>query len=99
MTNRTKYEMETVVNYNVEEQTAIVYIRDKSVMCRLDRLVADYPESYKLLNQTEIFKTYSIPKSYPARQNCTILEGTQGRGKAGKPPQRGMGKGGKHHMH
>ena len=48
MTNLTKYEMETVVNYNAGEQTATVYTRDKSVMRKLDRLVADYPDSYKL---------------------------------------------------
>ena len=61
MTNLTKCEMETVVNYNAGEQTATVYTRDKSVMRRLDRLVADYPDSYKLLNQTGIDKTYSMP--------------------------------------
>ena len=33
-------------------------------MRRLDRLVADYPDSYKLLNQTDIGKTCSMPKSY-----------------------------------
>ena len=64
MTNLTKYEIETVVNYNAVEQTATVYTRDKSVMRKLDRLVADYPESYKMLSQTEIDKTYSMPKSY-----------------------------------
>ena len=64
MTNLTKYEMETVVNYNSGEQTATVYTRNKSVMRRLDRLVADYPESYKILSQTEIDKIYSMPKSY-----------------------------------
>ena len=41
MTNLTKCEMEMVVNYNAGEQTATVYTRDKSVMRRLDRLVAD----------------------------------------------------------
>lgn len=64
MTNLTRHEMETVVNYNAGEQTATVYTRDKSVMRRLDRLVADYPDSYKLLNQTNIDKTYSMPKLY-----------------------------------
>ena len=63
MANLIKYEMEMVVNYNAGEQTATVYTRDKSVMRRLDRLVADYPESYKLLNQTEIDKTYSMPNN------------------------------------
>lgn len=64
MVNLTKYEMETVVNYNAKEQTATVYTRDKSVMRRLDRLVADYPDSYRLLRQTDIDKTYSMPKSF-----------------------------------
>ena len=64
MANLTKYEMETVVNYNAGEQTATVYTRDKSVMRKLDRLVEDYPDSYKLLRQTDIDKTYSTPKSY-----------------------------------
>ena len=64
MANLTKYEMETVVNYNAGEQMATVYARDKSVMRRLDRLVADYPDSYKLLNHTDIDKTCSMPESY-----------------------------------
>lgn len=64
MTNLTKYEMETVVNYNAGGQTATVYTRDRSVMRKLDRLVADYPDSYKLLKQTDIDKTYSMLKSY-----------------------------------
>ena len=64
MANLTKYEMETVVNYNAGEQTATVYTRDKSVMRRLDRLVADYPDSYRLLRQTDIDKTYSMPKLF-----------------------------------
>lgn len=64
MANLTKYEMETVVNYNAGEQTATVYTRDKSVMRKLDRLVADYPDSFTLISQTDIDKTYSMPKSY-----------------------------------
>lgn len=64
MTNLTKYEMETVINYNAREQTATVYTRDKSVMRKLDRLVADYPDSFMLISQTDIDKTYSMPKSY-----------------------------------
>ena len=64
MANLTKYEMETVVKYNAGEQTATVYTRDKSVMRRLDRLVADYPDSYRLLRKTDIDKTYSMPKSF-----------------------------------
>ncbi len=75
MANLIKYEIEMVVNYNAGEQTATVYTRDKSVMRRLDRLVADYPESYKLLNQTEIDKTYSMPNNENKQKSRLMREG------------------------
>ena len=74
MANLIKYEMEMVVNYNAGEQTATVYTRDKAVMRRLDRLVADYPESYKLLNQTEIDKTYSMPNNENKQKSRLMRE-------------------------
>ena len=40
-----RYEQETIVNYNAGEQTATLYIRDKAVMRKLDALVADYPDT------------------------------------------------------
>ena len=33
-------------------------------MRKLDRLAADFPDIYKLIRQTDIDKTYSMPKSY-----------------------------------
>lgn len=77
MTNLTKYEMETVVNYNAGEQTATVYTRDKAVMRKLDRFVADYPESYKLIRQTDIDKTYSMPKSYVTYRKPRVVSEEQ----------------------
>ena len=64
MTPLSRYEQETVVNYNAGEQTATVYTRDRTVMRKLDRLAADFPDTYKLIGQTDIDKTYSLPKSY-----------------------------------
>ena len=64
MTPLLRYEQETIINYNAGEQTATVYTRDKAVMRKLDRLVADFPDIYKLIGQTDIDKTYSLPKSY-----------------------------------
>ncbi len=46
------------------EQTATLYTRDKAVMRKLDTLVADYPDTYMLIGQDEVSKTYSFPKSY-----------------------------------
>ncbi len=45
------------------ELTAIVYTRDKAVMRKLDALVIAFPEVYKLVGETDIDKTYSMPKA------------------------------------
>ena len=59
-----RYEQETVVNYIAGEQTATLYTRDKAVMRKLDTLIADFPDTYRLTGQDEVSKTYSFPKSY-----------------------------------
>ena len=59
-----RYEQETIVNFNAGEQAAILYTRDKAVMRKLDRLVDDFPNIYSLTGQDEVSKTYSFPKSY-----------------------------------
>lgn len=59
-----RQEQETIVNYNAAEQTATVYTRDKTVMRRLDALVIDFPDYYRLIGETDIDKTYEMPKSF-----------------------------------
>ena len=59
-----RYEQESILNYNAGEQTATLYTRDKAVMRKLDTLVADFPDTYSLTEQDEVSKTYSFPKSY-----------------------------------
>lgn len=54
MTNITKHEIKTVINYNVGEQTVTVYTRDKSVLRKINRLVANYSHRSKLLRQTDM---------------------------------------------
>ena len=51
-----RYEQETIVSYNAGEQTA--------TMRKLDTLVANFPDTYKLVKQDEVSKTYSFPKSF-----------------------------------
>ena len=63
-TKLSKYEQETITNYNAEEQTATVYTRDRAVMRRLDTLVKEFPEVYWCIGETDIDKTYRMPKSY-----------------------------------
>ena len=62
--NLSRLEQETIVNYNAGEPTATVYTRDRTVMRRLDALVNEYPDIYRLIGETDIDKTYSMPKSH-----------------------------------
>ena len=59
-----KYEQETIINYNAGERIASVYTRDKAVMRKIDALVTEFPEYYRLTRETDIDKTYEMPKSY-----------------------------------
>ncbi len=59
-----KVEQETIILFNVAEPDAKVYTRDKTVMRKLDALVAEFPEVYKCIKVTDIDKTYSMPKEY-----------------------------------
>lgn len=59
-----KYEQETIINFNACESDAIVFTRDKAVIRKLDALVTEFPEVYKCIGETDIDKTYSMPKKY-----------------------------------
>ncbi len=59
-----KYEQETIINFNVAESDAVVFTRDKAVIRKLDALVNEFPEVYKCIGETDIDKTYSMPKQY-----------------------------------
>ena len=63
MGSLSKNEQETIINFNAGEQSATVYTRDKAVMRKRDALVIEFPEVYKLVEETDIDKTYSMPKS------------------------------------
>ena len=58
-----KYEQETIINYNAGERIAIVYTRDKAIMRKIDTLVAEFPEYYRLTRETDIDKTYEVEKT------------------------------------
>ena len=72
-----RYEQETVVNYNAGEQTATLYTRDKAVMRKLDTLAANFPDTYKLTGQDEVSKTYSFPKSHVSYRKPRVVSTEQ----------------------
>lgn len=58
------YEQETVINYNRENKNATVYTRDPAVMRKLDALVIEFPDAFRRIGNTDIDKTYEMPKSF-----------------------------------
>ena len=59
----TRYEQETIINFNNSTQTASIYTASPQIMRRLDALAAAYPGHYRLTEQTEVSKTYSCDKN------------------------------------
>ena len=57
MTPLTKYEQETIINFNAGSSDAIVYTRDRAVIRRFDALVTAYPDVYRCIHETVIDKT------------------------------------------
>ena len=64
MTPLSKYEQETVINFNAGEKTATVYTRDKTVMRQFDTLVTEYPDIYRCISESDTDKVYEMPKSH-----------------------------------
>ena len=60
----TRYEQETIINFSADDQTATLYTRDPVVMRQLDALVTEYPDIFKCIGETDIDKTYEMPKSF-----------------------------------
>ena len=50
----TKYEQETIINFNNDEQEASIYTASPQMMRKLDALAAAYPEHYRVVGQTEV---------------------------------------------
>lgn len=59
----TRYEQETIINFNAQERSATLYTRDPAVIRRIDTLVNDYPDTFRCIAETGIDKTYEMPKS------------------------------------
>lgn len=58
----TKYEQETIINFNAGEKDASIYTRDKAVMRQLDALVTAFPDMYRIDKVTEYDKCYLVDK-------------------------------------
>lgn len=59
----TRYEQETIINYNQEEKTASVYTHDPSLMRKLDAAIEN-GETVILKREGDGWKEYEIPKKF-----------------------------------
>lgn len=60
MSKLSKYEQETIINFNVAEKFAEVYTADPNIIRKLDALVEKYPDHYKLVKQDDVAKYYEV---------------------------------------
>ena len=59
----TRYEQETIINFNAQDQMATLYTRDPAIIRKIDALVIEYPDTFKCIGESDIDKTYEMPKS------------------------------------
>ena len=60
----TRYERETIINFNSAEKEATVSTSDRTVMRKLDALAAEFPDKYLILSKDDYSTTYLMPKSF-----------------------------------
>lgn len=87
-----RYEQETVINYNQAEQTASVYTHDPKLLKKLARLQEKYPDQVR----KERENTYTVPKAcvlvrepYSEQRRAAARERAKAAGV--RPPDRGAG--------
>ena len=51
------------INFNAQDQMATLYTRDPAVIRKVDALVIEFPDAFKCIGETDIDKTYEMPKS------------------------------------
>jgi hypothetical protein len=62
MSDCTRYEMETVINFNDEEKHAEIYTCSPIMKRKLDKLCQSNPNDYQLIEEVGEGKTYRVAK-------------------------------------
>lgn len=58
----TRYEQETIILFNEEENTAEVYTHNGKMIRTLDKFCKEFPDNFKEIMKDEKSKTYIVPK-------------------------------------
>jgi len=87
--NLSRYEQEVVINFNAEDDTAVIYSANP-VWCRkLDALVREYPNKFRVRECSKVGRTYECPKrlirigkprelSFAQRENLARMRANKG---------------------
>ena len=59
----TKYEQETIINYNEKEPTASVYTHSRKLRSKLSKIAKDNPDC-KIYKETEDYCEFIVPKKW-----------------------------------
>ena len=64
--NMARYEQETIIRFNEEEKTAVIYTHNKVLRQKLEALARDRPEDCRLVKVSHSGRAvdYTIPKSW-----------------------------------
>lgn len=63
MSRLSKYEQETIINYNLKEDMAFCYTHDKTLIRKLDELIKN-GERIIVVREGNGWKEYKFPKKY-----------------------------------
>ena len=58
----TGYEQETIINYNYLESECTVDSADPRIIKKLMQLSKEFPDTYKIIKETNCSKTFTFPK-------------------------------------
>ena len=64
MKHLSRKEQEVVINFGALDTTISVYTSDPVFIRKMDGLVRTSPHLYKVVGETEISKTYEMPKNF-----------------------------------
>ena len=73
-----KWEKETVINFNDEEDKAVLYTCEAVMLRKMDKLVSEFPQIFKVTeevvcNGKPLSRTYEFPKKYATVRTPIIL--------------------------
>ena len=57
----TREEQETIINFNAKDKIATVYTRDPTFMKQMDKLVSEYPDTFRYQYVSAVDRVYKVP--------------------------------------